>query len=71
MRWKNVGLGMLLLVAVTGCVGAYGRGGRMDRAMRQDIQNNLQQRTCPESVWEEICESGRTLDEECIQECFE
>ena len=71
MRWMTAGLCALCLVGMTGCPETYRKGGRLDRAMRKDIEEQLVQHTCDDRVWELICESGRKLDERCIEECFE
>lgn len=67
----SAGLFALSLVGMTGCPEAYGRGGRMDRAMRQDIEDQLVRHTCSDELWKRVCLSGAKLDDACLAECFE
>lgn len=71
MRWMTAGLCALCLVAMTGCPETYRKGGRADRAMRQDMKDQLVPHTCSEKAWREACDEGDKLDEACIKECFE
>ena len=71
MRWMTAGLCALCLVGVTGCPETYRKGGRVDRAMRQDMKDQLVPHTCEERLWRLVCESGEKLDEDCLQVCFE
>jgi hypothetical protein len=71
MRWMSAGLYALCVLGMTGCPETYRRGGRLDRAMRQDMKEQLVPHTCSEDVWNRVCEEGDKLDEECLRECFE
>lgn len=71
MRWMTAGLCALCLIGMTGCPETYRKGGRADRAMLQDMKEQLVPHTCEARVWREICRDGDNLDETCLRECFD
>jgi len=70
MRWMTAGLWALCLVGATACPETYRKGGRLDRAMRQDMKEQLIPHSCPKDVWDVVCENGEKLDEACLEACF-
>ncbi|XXF78276.1 hypothetical protein P2318_00530 [Myxococcaceae bacterium GXIMD 01537] len=68
MQWRGAGLGMLSLIAMTGCPEDFGKEGRIDRAVHRDVRERLQQ-NCS---WEDFtakCRPGREQSKECIEAC--
>ncbi|MFY0528387.1 hypothetical protein ACN28I_36240 [Archangium gephyra] len=58
MRWRRVFTFMVWLVVATGCPETWREGGTIDRAMAQDIEEELHRHDCflSKEEWEEKCE---------------
>ena len=68
MRWKAVGVFVLLLAGTLGCPHAFGRGGTIDKAMHKDLMEQLEDGQCSQTDIERICSPGGDV-EACLKEC--
>jgi len=68
MRWSVVATGLFALVMSTGCPSEFGRDGRINKAVRRDSKELLQN-DCPRAIFLEFCSNGREDTPECIEEC--
>ncbi|HZH15894.1 MAG TPA: hypothetical protein VE057_16185 [Archangium sp.] len=73
MRWRWVFAFWVWLVVATGCPETWREGGTIDRAMAQDIEEELHRHDCPLSKeeWREKCRGSPDQREqfECPHEC--
>lgn len=67
MRWRTCWLGVLSLVAMTGCPEEYGIGGRVDQAVRKDMLEGIPKQ-CTDDDLEKYCGPGKPV-EECQKQC--
>lgn len=67
MRWRTCLLGMLSLVALTGCPEDFGIDGRMDQAVRKDMLESIP-RQCSEKEVREYCTPDKPV-ELCREKC--
>lgn len=70
MRWWKAGLSALSLVLITGCPDGFGKGGRVDRAVRQDMLE-LHRKYCSEDDLERFCGGAMKNSATCIRMCGE
>lgn len=69
MRWLQVTVIALSVMAVTGCPSEFGRDGRVNKAVQQDVQEQLLFVTeCEEKRYKEVCAPGLWDSAEC-QKC--
>ena len=66
MRGRAIWVGVLTLVALTGCPEDYGIGGTMDRAVHKDVMDAFQKR-CTKEKYEKYCKDVQSRD--CIETC--
>jgi hypothetical protein len=57
-----------LLVVLTGCPGTFGRGGAVDQAAREDLEERLEETDCSLEELRKFCE-GREHSKECRERC--
>ncbi len=72
MGWRLAVVWMLLFAFCTGCPHAWGRGGTIDQASAQDIDEMLHEEECPLGVtaWKKRCANAADWDSlECPREC--
>ena len=67
MRWRTCWLGLVSLVAMTGCPEDFGIEGRMDQAIRKDMKARLKQQ-CSERDLREYCAPNKPA-ELCQEKC--
>lgn len=67
MRWRT-GLCALSLKTLTGCPEEFGKEGRVNRAVHQDVMDMLQ-KSCSAEEAELYCSRGREESEECLNAC--
>lgn len=68
MTWRHVGTGVFVLVMITGCPSEFGKGGRVNKAVGQDVKELIHE-DCPEPVFLRFCSDGRESTPECIEAC--
>jgi hypothetical protein len=68
MRWRTVCVDVSLLAVLTGCPGTYGRGGAVDQAAREDLEERLEEQGCSPEERRELCE-GKEQSKECRERC--
>jgi hypothetical protein len=61
----QVGAIILAAMAMTGCPSGFGREGRIDKAVHQDVQDNLIITRCSEARKKEVCEGPTRNPVEC------
>jgi hypothetical protein len=64
MRWLQVVVGALCIMALAGCPSEFGREGRIAKAVRKDSMDLVIRRCSPEKI-EEVCGDGKDKTEEC------
>ena len=72
MNWRLIACSTLLLAVGTGCPHAWGRGGTIDRATAQDIDEMLHEEDCPMDVptWRALCSNPEAWESlECPPKC--
>ena len=67
MRWRTCWLGVLSLVAMTGCPEEFGIDGRVDQAVRKDVKERLK-RQCSDEELRLYCGNGKP-EETCREKC--
>jgi hypothetical protein len=68
MRWRTVCVDVVLLAVLTGCPGTYGRGGAVDQAAREDLEERIDEKGCSLDDQREFCE-GKEHSKECREKC--
>lgn len=66
MRRRVACIGLLSLLALTGCPEDFGKDGTMDRAAHQDVEDMFRKR-CTQEKYEEFCKDP--LSKECREVC--
>lgn len=64
MRWQSAWTCTLALVTLTGCPEEFGKEGRIQRAIHQDMME-LHQKYCSDEDIRAFCEGGKEQSEEC------
>lgn len=68
MRWRTAGLCALSLVAMTSCADDFAMGGRIDRAVYQDMLE-LHRKECSKTELDKFCRGKKLNSQECIRVC--
>jgi hypothetical protein len=68
MHWRHAGTGMLALMVMTGCPSEFGKDGRINKAVRQDMLE-LVRKHCSQDTFTRYCSGGREHTPECLKEC--
>lgn len=69
MRWHQVGVIALSVMAMTGCPSEFGKDGRVAKAVHDDSKENLLEiKNCTPKRRQEVCGNGRENSEAC-REC--
>jgi hypothetical protein len=68
MRWQMAGLCALSLVAMTSCADDFAKGGRIDRAVYQDMVE-LHRKDCSPAELDMFCRGKKLNSEECVRMC--
>lgn len=68
MRRLHVAVGILSVLALTGCPSEFGKGGRIDKASNQDAQSQLGIKRCSEAYKDEVCNGPQRNERKC-REC--
>jgi hypothetical protein len=68
MRWRTVGLCVLSLVGMTGCPEEFGKGGRIDQAVQQDVEESIRKPCTPEE-YRRFCGGKKQGSPECREAC--
>jgi hypothetical protein len=69
MRWLQMAVVVLPVMAMTGCPSEFGKDGRVNKAVQQDAQDQLLFITgCAEKRYKEVCAPGKWDSAEC-QKC--
>lgn len=68
MRWCYAGVGMVVLMLMTGCPTEFGKDGRVNKAVRNDALELLREECDPKTfaLW---CDNDREHTPECIEKC--
>ena len=68
MRWRQIAAISLSIMAMTGCPSEFGKDGRVNKAVRQDTQDQLLFITgCSRTRFEEVCGPGKWDSDECLR----
>lgn len=68
MRRLQVAVVVLSVLALTGCPSEFGKDGRVNKAVRQDTQEQLLFITgCSKTRFEEVCGPGKWDSDECLK----
>ena len=70
MRWRTAGLCALSLVTMTGCPEEFGKEGRVQRAVHQDVME-LSRKHCSKDDLATFCGGAKKNSPECILACGE
>lgn len=68
MRWCHAGTGVLLLMLLAGCPSGFGKDGRIDRAVHQDMLE-LTRKHCTPEDYDQFCGGDKRYTEECRKQC--
>lgn len=68
MRWLQVGVVVLSVMAMTGCPSEFGKDGRVAKAIHKDTQEQLVIKRCSEAYKKEVCEGPQRNEQKC-REC--
>ena len=68
MRWKTAGLWALSLSVMTGCDDGFTKGGRIDRAVHQDVME-LYRKPCSKQELAKLCGGQNKNSPDCIRVC--
>ena len=67
MRRLHVAVGILSVLALTGCPSEFGKEGRIAKAEHHDAQDQFGIKRCSEAYRNEVCEGPHKDDEKCSQ----
>ncbi len=67
MQQLPIVLLVLSTLALTGCPSEFGRGGRIDRAVHKDGQEQLGIKSCSDAYKKEVCEGPQRDDQKCLE----
>lgn len=70
MRWRTAGLCALSLTVMTGCPEEFGKEGRINRAIHQDVME-LHRKDCSEEELRTFCGGVLKDSPECRKACGE
>jgi hypothetical protein len=65
MRRFEVGMGVLVLMVLSGCPSEFGKDGRVAKAVHQDSMEHLVITRCSEARKKEVCEGPNRDPREC------
>jgi hypothetical protein len=65
MRWLQTVVAVLSVMATTGCPSEFGKDGRVNKAVRKDVQENLIITSCSDAVRKRACAPGKENSDEC------
>jgi hypothetical protein len=65
MRWRQVTVAVLAILAMTGCPSEFGKEGRVAKAVHKDSQEQLGITRCSEAWRKEVCEGPNRDPDEC------
>lgn len=66
MRWLGAGIGLLVLLTMTGCPSEFGRDGRVQKAIHQDTVDMVI-KICSEARRAELCGNGQENSPACLK----
>lgn len=70
MRWLQAAAVAFSIVMLTGCPSEFGKEGRIAKAVRKDVQENLLElKSCSDAWKQEVCGNGPNRDWKKCQEC--
>lgn len=64
-QWSVLGVALLVVTLGTGCPELYSKGGYMDDAMREDMEEQQRQRREEERTQPGLCPDGKPPKERC------
>ena len=68
MRWCHVGAGMVVLMLMTGCPTEFGKDGRINKAVRNDMLE-LTSKPCDPDIFMKYCYGGKEDTPGCREKC--
>ena len=67
MRWLQAGVGILAVMAMTGCPSEFGKDGRIGKAVHKDAQEQLVITRCSEERKNEVCKGPQRDAKKCLE----
>lgn len=65
MRWLQAAVGILAVMAMTGCPSEFGKDGRIGKAVHKDAQDQLVITGCSDERRNEVCAGPNRDPYEC------